>query len=305
MSNAFADRVVLRVRTLGHPLCVGLDPHLPLMPELFREGSMAPDAPATASAVERFCLAVLDRVAGRVAIVKPQSAFFEQLGAPGVAVLGRVMGAARERGLLVLLDAKRGDIGSTAEGYAAAYLRKTAPMRADALTVNPWLGLETLDPFLDAAGEAQAGVFVLVKTSNPGSHDLQDRETGGVPLHLRLADALAERAARLRGPETGWSGVGAVVGATHPADARALRAHLPRMLFLVPGYGAQGGGANAAVAGSVPGPDGRLEGGLVNSSRAILFPADAATAPDAAAWERAIDAALEAGIADLTRAISG
>lgn len=305
MSNAFADRVIQQVRTLGHPLCVGLDPHLPLLPDLFREGSMAADEPTTAVAVERFCLAILDRVAGRVPIVKPQSAFFEQLGAPGVAVLDRVMAAARARGLMVLLDAKRGDIGSTAEGYAAAYLRKTAPMAADALTVNPWLGLETLEPYFEAAAEAHAGVFVLVKTSNPGSRDFQDRETDGAPLHLHLADALADRAALLRGPETGWSGLGAVVGATHPDEARVLRAHMPQMLFLVPGYGAQGGGATDAVAGFTEGPDGRLEGGLVNSSRGILFPPAAQAADTPAKWEAAIDTALDDAIEDLTQAVSG
>ena len=118
VSQAFADRLVQRVRKLGHPLCVGLDPHLDRMPPLFGGPSMDPGAPGTAAAVEAFCLAVLDRVADHVPVVKPQSAFFEALGPAGVAVLGRVVAAARERGLLVILDAKRGDIGSTASAYA-------------------------------------------------------------------------------------------------------------------------------------------------------------------------------------------
>ncbi len=303
MPLAFADRLIQRVRALGHPLCAGLDPHLEHLPALFREGSMSPGEPATARAVERFCLAFLDRVAFRVSIVKPQSAFFEQLGPAGVGVLARMMVAARERGLLVLLDAKRGDIGSTAEGYAAAYLRKDAPMLADALTVNPWLGLETLEPYFDAAAESGGGVFTLVKTSNPGSGDFQDRSVTGSPLHLHLADSLAERAGRLAGRETGWSGVGAVVGATKPEQARLVREHLPNGLILVPGYGYQGGAASDAVAGFVPGPDGRLEGGVVSSSRGVLFPAAAAGARSAGEWERAIDSALEAAIQDLGRAV--
>jgi orotidine-5'-phosphate decarboxylase len=300
---AFADRLIQRVRALGHPLCVGLDPHLDSIPALFREGSMAPGEPATASAVERFCLAFLDRAAFRVSVVKPQSAFFEQLGPAGIGVLARMTTAARERGLLVLLDAKRGDIGSTAEGYAAAYLRKDAPMLADALTVNPWLGLETLDPYFDAAAESGGGVFTLVKTSNPGSGDFQDREISGSQLHLHLADSLTERADRLRGRETGWSGVGAVVGATKPEQARLVREHLPDGLFLVPGYGFQGGAAGDAVAGFVPGPDGRLEGGVVSSSRGVLFPSAASEATTADEWERAIDTAIDKSIHELATAI--
>ena len=266
---------------------------------------MAPGEPATAAAVERFCLALLDRLAGRVAIVKPQSAFFEQLGPDGFGVLARTIEAARERELLVLLDAKRGDIGSTAEGYAAAFLRKDAPMRADALTVNPWLGLETLDPYFEAAAESGGAVFTLVKTSNPGSGDFQDRNAGGSVLHLDLADALSERADRLRGRETDWSGVGAVVGATKPEQAIAVREHLPHGLFLVPGYGHQGGAAANALAGFVPGPDGRLEGGVVSSSRGVSFPAAAAEATTARDWEQAIDAALTQAIDDLTAASEG
>ena len=305
MPLAFADRLIQRTRALGHPLCVGFDPHLPALPDLFRAGSMAPGEAATAAAVEHFCMALLDRVAGKVAAVKPQSAFFEQLGPGGIVVLARVIEAAQKRGLIVILDAKRGDIGSTAEGYAAAFLRKDAPMRADALTVNPWLGLETLDPYFEAAAESGGGVFTLVKTSNPGSGDFQDREFAGSSLYLHLADALAERGDQLRGRETGWSGVGAVVGATKPEQAREVREHLPHGLFLVPGYGYQGGGAADAVAGFVPGPDGRLEGGVVSSSRGVSFPADAAEATSAAEWDDAIERALDAAITDLRRAVEG
>jgi len=297
VSDAFADRLIRRVREVGHPLCVGIDPHLPRIPESFRRGTMAPGASETAAAVEAFCLAVLDRVAGRVAAVKPQSAFFEQLGPHGAAVLGRVLSEARARQLLVILDAKRGDIGSTAEGYARAYLAKDAPMRADALTVNPYLGLDTLEPFVQTAQASGAGLFVLVKTSNPGSGDLQDRAIGERRVWEQLADDLAPLAARLRGPATEWSSLGVVVGATYPAESQRVRELLPSAPFLVPGYGAQGGDAREALAGFVPGPGGQLEGGLVSSSRAILFP-DGGEA-GGPAWEQALDAALARAIDEL------
>jgi orotidine-5'-phosphate decarboxylase len=264
---------------------------------------MAPGAPETAAAVESFCLAMLDRLAGRVAIVKPQIAFFERLGWRGMRALDGVVAVARERGLLVLLDAKRGDIGSTARGYAEAYLGSEAVLLVDAITANPYLGLDTLEPLVKAAGETGAGVFVLVKTSNPGSGDLQDRSLDGKPLYERVAESLAGIAERMRGPETGWSSLGAVVGATYPGVHQRIRELLPRALFLVPGYGAQGGGAREAVSGFVAGPAGRLEGGLVNSSRGILFPPGSDT-DDVTTWERAVDEALDRAIGELGDAVS-
>ena len=263
---------------------------------------MQPGALETAAAVERYCLALLERVVGRVAAVKPQSACFEALGPAGAAVLARLLAEARARGLLVVLDAKRGDIGSTAEAYAAAYLKKGAPFSCDALTVNAYLGLDTLEPFVEAAAESGGGVFVVLRSSNPGARDLQDLPAPSRPLFERLAEALGAKAALLRGPETEWSGLGVVAGAPWPEESRRLREILPRSLFLVPGYGAQGAGAAEAVAGFVRGPDGRLEGGLVSSSRAIGFPEDGRHS-DAAGWERAVDRALAAALAALTSAV--
>jgi len=300
----FGDRLIERVRALGHPLCVGLDPHLAALPALFRRGSMAPGDPETAAAVESFLAAIVDRVAGHVAVVKPQIAFFEQLGWRGIRALEVLCEQARSAGLLVLLDAKRGDIGSTAEGYARAYLASDAPLPVDAITLNPYLGFDTLVPFARAAEEAGRGLFVLVKTSNAGSGDLQDREVEGVPLFGRVAEGLAKMQDALAGPRTGWSSLGVVCGATWPEPARRVREALPNAIFLVPGYGAQGGRAAAAVEGFVAGPQG-LEGGIVNSSRGILFPESAGAATDAAAWERAIDAALDEATRELAAAVSG
>lgn len=300
----FADLLMRRTRELGHPLCVGLDPHLDRLPTLFRRGSMTPEDPRTSESVEEFLLAVLERLEGRVAVVKPQIAFFERLGWRGLRVLERVVAAARHQGLLVLLDAKRGDIGSTAAAYAAAYLGDRAALPVDAITLNPYLGRDTLAPFVEMAQQHGSGLFVLVKTSNPGSGDFQDRPVeGGGPLCHVVAGALAETSRTLRGSETGWSSLGVVVGATWPGEAERIRELLPDGLFLVPGYGAQGGSAAAAVQGFVRRDGGLLEGGLVNSSRGVLFPKGAADA-DADSWEQLLDGALEHAMAELGEAVS-
>ncbi len=297
----FGDALIGRVRQLGHPLCVGLDPHLDRIPELFRRGSMAPADPSTAAAVEEFLLAVLERIEGRVAIVKPQSAFFEQLGWNGIRALTSVAARARALGLLVLLDAKRGDIGSTAESYARAYLAADAALPVDAMTLNPYLGGDALAPFVETAQETGRGIFVLTKTSNPGSADYQDREFEGQPLYELVAASLKPTAEVLAGPESHWSSLGLVVGATYPEQAERLRAILPRALFLVPGFGSQGGTAAQAVRGFVRGPEG-LEGGVVSSSRSLLFPPGCEGA-DRVSWEKAIDAGLAAATAELAEAI--
>ena len=263
---------------------------------------MRTDDPQTAVAVEAFLHAVLDRYGEHVAVVKPQIAFFEQLGWRGLQVLERVVERARQSGTLVLLDAKRGDIDSTAAAYAA-YLDPDGALPVDAITVNPYLGRDTLAPFFDWSARAGRGVFVLVKTSNPGSRDYQDVHSPQRPLFEVVAQSLAEQAEKLRGPETGWSSLGVVVGATHPQQSPSVRALLPNALFLVPGYGAQGGGAEAAVSGFVRGPEGHLEGGIVNSSRAVLFPPDS-QCDDIRAWEAAIDAARERAIDELRRAVA-
>ncbi|MEM7584033.1 MAG: orotidine-5'-phosphate decarboxylase [Acidobacteriota bacterium] len=308
MRQHFADQLIQRIRSLRHPLCVGLDPHLDRIPDLFRQGSMQASDPRTADAVQAFLGAVLERIGSRVAVIKPQIAFFERLGWRGLKVLETVVAQARRQELLVLLDAKRGDIGSTAKGYAEAYLGGEAAIECDAMTLNPYLGCDTLAPFLSTARDHDRGLFVLVKTSNPGSGDFQDRrlEAGprveaGLRVFEAVADALAEPSQAMRGSLTGWSSLGVVVGATYPGQSEQIRERLPHALFLVPGYGAQGGSAEAALRGFVPGDSGMLEGGIVNSSRGILFPAGAAT-DHAPSWEGAIDQALERSIDELSQA---
>jgi len=291
--TAFADSLIDATRRLGHPLCVGLDPFPARIPLLFGpEGSL--------EALEGFFSAVLARVAGRVAIVKPQIGLFEPYGAAGVALVERLAERARDAGLLVLLDAKRGDIGTTAEGYARAYLGPIPSLHADCITVNPYMGLDTLEPFAAAALSEDKGMAVLVRTSNSGAGDFQDLLVDGAPLWERVAIALQPLAARLTGA-SGWSSLMIVAGATYPAEAARLRALLPNALFLVPGYGAQGAGADDALAGFIQGPHGR-EGGVVSSSRAILYPPGAFEATSLGHWATLIDRALDSAIAELRAA---
>lgn len=288
---SFADRLMDRVRALG-PLCVGIDPHPGRVPDLF--GGDTPQG------IAAWGMAVVDACQGKVAIVKPQVGLFERHGPEGMAALEAVMERARARDLLVLADAKRGDIGSTAEGYAAAYLADDAPFPCDCVTVNPYMGLDTLEPFLKAAEANGKGVAVLARTSNPGSADFQARTIGERPLWAEVASALGPATERLMG-QGDWSSLMLVAGATGPDEARRLREIAPRALFLVPGYGTQGAGAADAVAGFVPGPSG-LEGGVVNASRSITF-APGAEAPDTyAAWQIAIARAMGAAQADLRKA---
>jgi orotidine-5'-phosphate decarboxylase len=280
-------------RRLG-PLCVGIDPHPGRIPDLF--GGDTPDG------ISRWGRAVVAAAAGRAGIVKPQVGLFERHGPEGMRALQDVCAAAREAGLLVIADAKRGDIGSTAEGYARAYLGSDAPFACDAVTVNPYMGIDTLEPFLREAEANDKGVIVLARTSNPGSADFQAKDMGGAPLYARVVQALAPAIARLMGP-SGWSSLMLVAGATGPDEARELRALAPGAPFLVPGYGAQGSGARDALAGFVRRGN-RLEGGVVNASRSVTFPASADTAGDMAAWTSAIRAAIDAAQADLV-ALSG
>lgn len=286
---SFADRLIAATRIHG-PLCVGIDPHSGRIPNLF--GGDTPDG------LERWGIAVVNATAGRAGIVKPQVGLFERHGWQGLRALSKVCNAAKGAGLIVLADAKRGDIGSTAEGYAAAYLAKDAPFACDALTVNPYMGLDTLEPHVRTAESSGKGVIVLARTSNPGSSDYQAKDLEGAPLFARVVESLAPMIERLKGG-SGWSGLTLVTGATGPEEARQLRALAPSALFLVPGYGAQGAGAADAVAGFVDG-----EGGCVNASRSITFPAGSGKAETVDAWSELVAAAIDAAQLDLKQALS-
>lgn len=287
----FASRLIEGTRRLG-PLCVGIDPHPGRVPALF--GGDAPEG------LTAWGLAIVEAAAGRACAIKPQAGLFERLGPEGMSALQTVSKAGMDAGLIVLMDAKRGDIGSTAEGYAAAYLGKDAPFACDALTVNPYMGLDTLEPYVREAETNGKGVIVLTRTSNPGSADFQSKDMGGAPLYARIVEALGPMVERLTGP-SGWSSLMMVTGATGPDEARAIRKMAPKSLFLVPGYGAQGAGAAEALAGFVSGSEG-LEGGLVSASRSVTLPEAAATATTKADWRTAVEAAIDAAQHDLKSA---
>ncbi|MHA7898371.1 MAG: orotidine-5'-phosphate decarboxylase [Henriciella sp.] len=284
----FADRFIAKTRAHG-PLCVGIDPHAGRIPALF--GGDTPDG------LEAWGKAVIEATTSRAGIVKPQVGLFERHGWQGMRALSRVCAAAKEAGLIVLADAKRGDIGSTAEGYAAAYLAADAPFACDALTVNPYMGLDTLEPHVRTAEASGKGVIVLARTSNPGSADYQARSLEGAPLFARVVESLAPMISQLEG-DCGWSGLMLVTGATGPDEARHLRTLAPSALFLVPGYGAQGAGASDAVAGFVDG-----EGGCVNASRSLTFPQGADEASSIDAWKQLVGAAIDTAQADLKQAL--
>ena len=253
-----------------------------------------------AAAIEEFSLRVLDVVAPLVPVVKPQSAFFEACGSAGMRTQQKVLAKAKTLGLITILDNKRGDIASTAEAYADAALAgtplvgKRLPVwSADALTVNPYLGRDAVEPFLTSARKCDGGVFVLVRTSNKGAKLFQDLACDGKPVYQHVAEAVGAWSAENVGA-CGFGDVGAVVGATHPAELASVRRWLPNVLFLVPGYGAQGGSA-ADVAAAFR-ADGA--GAIVNSSRGIT----ACFKPDEPNWEAAVERATRGTIRDLLQA---
>ena len=242
-----------RTRTLQTRLCVGLDPRA--------------DAYRDTAHLRLHTLDVLEATAPFAACVKPQLAFFEALGLPGFALLEEVCALARTLGLPIILDGKRGDIGSTAEAYARAWLG--GPHAGDALTVNPFLGFSTLTPFVEAARANGGGIFVLVKTSNPDQNDVQ-----GSGISERVAVEVARLNAEEEGEAGSYASVGAVVGATHPRDLATFRALMPRALLLLPGLGAQG----AAAADLAPAFHAGGTGALASASRGVQYAAGSGAA---------------------------
>ncbi len=265
----FGDRLTSAIALKQTPLVVGIDPRLEQLPDLIRESVNPEDLESVANAFAEFGIAIIDSVKDLVPAIKPQAAFFEQLGPLGMAALAEVVDYATASGLVVVMDAKRGDIGSTAQAYASAYLghKSQTAWGCDCLTVNPYMGFDTLEPFFDTAKNNGAGLFVLCKTSNPGSDALQEQVVnGGQTIHQHVADEIQRLCCLTRG-ESGYGIVGAVVGATYPQQLAELRAQMPNSILLVPGFGAQGGTA-ADVAAAF---DDNGCGAIINSSRGIIF----------------------------------
>lgn len=271
------DRLMEKIAEKQNPTVLGLDPMLEAMPEPVLARAFAAHGETlegAAAAILDFNRGMIDALCDVVPAVKPQCAYYELYGWQGMKALAETVDYAKKRGLYVIIDGKRNDIGTTMAAYAAAHLGKTKVGSAewtafggDALTVNGYLGSDGILPLLNVCGQEDKGVFVLVKTSNPSSGELQDRAFSQGSTVMREMGALCERwGAGLPG-RYGYSGVGAVVGATYPEQLAELRRLLPKTFFLVPGYGAQGGGAKDVAGGF----DRNGLGAAVNSSRAILY----------------------------------
>lgn len=304
MHGHFADRLLSAIERKGSPVCVGLDPVYDRLPKELRVE--VDDQVEQTEYIGEFCRRVLEIVAPIVPAVKIQSAYFEKYGSVGVDLYALLVDRARELELLVIGDVKRNDIGSTARAYAAGHLEATftrygpVDRTPDAITVNGYFGADGLQPFADVAAEQGKGVFVLVRTSNPSAGTIQDfADADGKKFY----EHLAEQVAALGGGEgfiggRGYSCVGAVVGATYPDEARRLRQIMPRQIFLVPGYGAQG--ATAADCAAAFKPDGT--GAIVNASRSVIyaFSDDKYAGTD---WRKAIESAAKAFAKDVAGAI--
>ncbi len=255
MTAHAADTLLEAIDRVGSPACVGLDPVLERLPSAVR-------TPDPAASIEAFCLHTLDAIAGVVPAVKPQSACFERYGSAGLAALERVVAKARELDLFVILDAKRGDIGLTASHYAAFAYEAIA---AHAVTVNPYMGFDTIEPFR----HEDKLIFALVRTSNPGSDAIQSVQTSCGTVAETIAKGLASAGESNLGARA-YSDLGAVVAATKPEDAARLRELMPRQLFLVPGFGAQGGTVETVRELFSNGT-----GAIINASRSVLYAEDA------------------------------
>lgn len=291
----FADRLLDAIDTKGGaPICVGIDPVHERLPAGMR--AKEPTDASRAAAIERWCGELLEVVAPVTPAVKPQVAYFEQYRAPGVAAYYNVVRKARQLGLVVIGDVKRNDIGSTAAAYAAGHL--SAGDDADAVTVNGYLGQDGIQPFIDAGAAGGRGLFVLVRTSNPSGAYVQDfADASGRKLYEHVAAMVASLgdAAGCVGAR-GFSSVGAVVGATYPAEAARLRELMPRQIFLVPGYGAQG----ATAADCRAAFDAAGSGAIVNASRSVIY---AYGKDDKADWKKVVLAAARAFAHDIRGAL--
>ena len=291
------------------PICVGLDPMLSYIPQHILDAAYAEygeTLEGAAEAIWQFNREIIDATYDLIPAVKPQVAMYEQFGVPGMAAFKRTVDYCHDRNLTVIGDVKRGDIGSTSGAYATAHAgtitvgaNTFAPFDEDFVTVNPYLGSDGINPFLDVCDKCDRGIFVLVKTSNPSSGEFQDRLIDGRPLYEHVADKVAQWGADHMAGD--YSRVGAVVGATYPEEGRVLRKLMPKALFLVPGYGAQGGkGADLVHLFNEDG-----QGAIINSSRGIIcaYKQEAYAQFGPKNFADASRAAVEAMVADISSAL--
>ena len=268
------NQLVANIKKTGAPIVVGLDPMLNYIPEQVQKKAFAEygeTLEGAAEAIWQFNKEIVDKTYDLIPAVKPQIAMYEQFGLPGLAAFKKTVDYCKEKGLVVIGDIKRGDIGSTSAAYAVGHIGKVkvgsktyAPFDEDFVTVNPYLGSDGVNPFLDVCKEEKKGIFVLVKTSNPSSGEFQDQKIDGRPLYELVGEKVAAWGSEVMGDE--YSYVGAVVGATYPEMEKVLRKVMPKAYILVPGYGAQGGKGKDLV--HFFNEDGL--GAIVNSSRGII-----------------------------------
>ena len=268
------NQLVANIKKTGAPIVVGLDPMLNYIPEQVQQKAFAEygeTLEGAAEAILQFNKEIVDKTYDLIPAVKPQIAMYEQFGLPGLAAFKKTVDYCKEKGLVVIGDIKRGDIGSTSAAYAVGHIGKVkvgsktyAPFNEDFVTVNPYLGSDGVNPFLDVCKEEKKGIFVLVKTSNPSSGEFQDQKIDGRPLYELVGEKVAAWGSEVMGDE--YSYVGAVVGATYPEMGKVLRKVMPKAYILVPGYGAQGGKGKDLV--HFFNEDGL--GAIVNSSRGII-----------------------------------
>ncbi len=290
----FFDLLAERTHQKSTPLVVGIDPRAKNLPAQLAGDLDSNDYAATADLFTKFSCEIIDTVSPLVAAIKPQAAFFEQLGPPGMVALGKVIDHAKSNGLLVVLDGKRNDIGSTAQAYAEAYLGAGSGWNCDALTINPYMGDDSLQPFIDRAVKSCSGLFALVKTSNPGSKTFQDLSSNDQPIYQHVANWIQNAAQQTAG-ERGYGVIGAVVGATHPQQLAQLRTAMPNTYFLIPGFGAQGGKASDIATAF----DSKGGGAIVNSSRGIIFAYENEQFAGQSSWQKSVEAATLHAIAVL------
>lgn len=304
------QKLIEKIKKTNAPIVVGLDPMMGYIPEHVQKkafGEFGETLEGAAEAIWQFNKEIVDKTYDLIPAVKPQIAMYEQFGVPGLAAFKKTVDYCKEKGLVVIGDVKRGDIGSTSAAYAVAHLGKVkvgskeyAPFDEDFMTINPYLGSDGVNPFLDICREEKKGLFILVKTSNPSSGEFQDQLVDGRPLYELVGEKVAQWGEQCMGND--YSYVGAVVGATYPEMGKTLRRVMPKSYILVPGYGAQGGQGKDLV--HFFNEDGL--GAIVNSSRGIIaaYKQEAYAKYGAENFGEASRAAVEDMVTDISRALA-
>ena len=293
--KSFSIRLNDKLVKHKNPLCIGIDPHPDLMHDIFGGRDQNPNSSSALKNLEHFCTEVIYASSNKVSSIKPQVALFERFGYQGLKVLSKISNLAKSLDLLVIMDAKRGDIGSTSKAYAEAWLGSDAPFPSDALTLNPYLGLDSLEPFIEVSQKTNSGLFILTRTSNPGSKDFQQllfkKEFLWEKVAKSISTKVSENETKVGKLNQKLSSIGIVVGATGLKEPIKLRKILPNAPFLVPGFGTQGGSAYNALSGIVR--NDKSLAGLINSSRSITHSSELNNSKNIKEWRKNINKIIQ------------